>query len=188
LSAKAAPEPNTHRRNLPSYRLHELDPTGLTIRARVSPRPLLRRLPERTGLIAKKSPPRLSPPSASCRKVTRDGGLGDTETEHEKFARIRGAPQRKFSRAIRAIRWRTSQETLGRPPRQRPRDRYRQSADQPIRRQRKTVSAWTITRLSRHCGHQRDPKQPIPTAKARATSSAALQHRNLMAQRDLFQQ
>ena len=36
---------------------------------------------------------------------------------------IRGAPQRKFSRAIRAIRSRTSLETLGRPPRQRPRDR-----------------------------------------------------------------
>jgi hypothetical protein len=31
-------------------------------------------------------------------------------------------------------------------------------ADQPLRRQRKTVSGWTISRLSRHCGHQRDSK------------------------------
>ena len=45
----------------------------------------------------------------------------------------------------------TSLETLGRLPRQRPRDRYPQIADQPFRRQRKTVSAWTIIRLSRHC-------------------------------------
>jgi hypothetical protein len=34
---------------------------------------------------------------------------------------------------------------------------------------------------------QQDPKQPIQTTEARATSSAALQHRNLMAQRDRFQ-
>jgi len=39
-----------------------------------------------------------------------------------------------------------------------PRDRYRQSADPPSRRQRKTVSTWTIIRLSRHCGHHRDSK------------------------------
>ena len=31
---------------------------------------------------------------------------------------------------------------------------------------------------------QQDPKQPIPTTEARATSLAALKHRNLMAQRD----
>ena len=70
---------------------------------------------------------------------------------------IRGAPHRKFSRAIRAIRWRTSLETLGRPPRQRPRDRYLHREDQPRRRQRKTVSGWTIIRLSRH-SHQRDSR------------------------------
>jgi hypothetical protein len=52
----------------------------------------------------------------------------------------RGTPQRKFSRAIPATRLRTSLEILGRPPRQRPRDRYPQSADQSSRRQRKTVS------------------------------------------------
>jgi hypothetical protein len=38
------------------------------------------------------------------------------------------------------------------------RARYRQSADQPSRRQRKTVSGWTMIRLSRHCGHQRENK------------------------------
>ena len=40
---------------------------------------------ERHGLIAKKSPPRLSRPSASCGHVARYGGLGDAETEHQKF-------------------------------------------------------------------------------------------------------
>src|SRR5512137_2589658 len=35
---------------------------------------------------------------------------------------------------------------------------------------------------------QQDPKQPINAPEARATSSAALQHGNLMAQRDRFQQ
>ena len=38
-----------------------------------------------------------------------------------------------------------------------------------------------------HWGQQ-DPKQPIPRAKARATSSAALEHGNLMAYGDRFQQ
>ena len=37
------------------------------------------------GLIAKKNPPRLLRPSASCRHVARHGGLGDAETEHQKF-------------------------------------------------------------------------------------------------------
>jgi len=53
---------------------------------------------------------------------------------------IRGAPQRKFSRAIRLISSRTSRETVGRPPRQRPPDRYLHSPDLPLRRQRLTVS------------------------------------------------
>src|SRR5271167_4853586 len=35
---------------------------------------------------------------------------------------------------------------------------------------------------------QQDPKQAIKATEAGATSSAALQHRNLMAQRDRFQQ
>jgi hypothetical protein len=34
---------------------------------------------------------------------------------------------------------------------------------------------------------EQDPKQPIPKAKARAPSSAALEHSNLMAQRDRLQ-
>ncbi len=71
---------------------------------------------------------------------------------------IRGIPQRKFRRAIRAIRLRTLREILGRPPRQRPRDRYFHIADQPLRRQRKTVSGWTMTRLLRQSDHQRDSK------------------------------
>ena len=36
--------------------------------------------------------------------------------------------------------------------------RYRQIADQPLRRKRKTVSDWTISRLSRHSGNQRESK------------------------------
>jgi len=35
---------------------------------------------------------------------------------------------------------------------------------------------------------EQDPNQPISTAKALATSSAALQHGDLMAKRDRFQQ
>jgi hypothetical protein len=35
---------------------------------------------------------------------------------------------------------------------------------------------------------EQNPKQSIPKAKARATSSAALEHGDLMAQRDRFQQ
>src|ERR1017187_1693386 len=35
---------------------------------------------------------------------------------------------------------------------------------------------------------EQDPKQPIPETKARATGSAALEHGDLMAQRDRFLQ
>jgi hypothetical protein len=41
---------------------------------------------EGDGLIAKKAPPRLYRPSAWCGQITRYGGLGDPETEHEKLA------------------------------------------------------------------------------------------------------
>ena len=56
------------------------------MQARVSPRPLLGILAERTGLIAKKGPPRLCWPSAWCGQVARYGGLGHGEAEHEKLA------------------------------------------------------------------------------------------------------
>src|ERR1019366_7304424 len=71
LSAKAAPEPDTYRRNLRRRGWYESSPTGLTMQARIFPRPLLGILAvaERDGLIAKKSPPRLSRPSASSRQV-----------------------------------------------------------------------------------------------------------------------
>ena len=97
---------------------------------------------------------------------------------------------RKFSRAIRVIKLRISPDILGRPPRQRPPDRYLQSSDQPLRRQRSTVAGWTISRLSRQFGHhprQQDPSQSIPQTKTWAAGSAPLQHRNLMAQCDRFQ-
>ena len=52
---------------------------------RISPRPLLGILAERTGLIAKKAPPRLGWPSGWCRQIARDGGLGNRVPEHEKL-------------------------------------------------------------------------------------------------------
>ena len=56
------------------------------MQARMLPRPLFGILAERTGLIAKEGPPRLSRPSAWRRQVARYGGLGDAEPEHEKLA------------------------------------------------------------------------------------------------------
>jgi hypothetical protein len=66
---KAAPASHTDRcewRNLGSL---ALGPVGFNMQASISPRSQLGILAERTGLIAKKSPPRLSRPSASCRQV-----------------------------------------------------------------------------------------------------------------------
>jgi hypothetical protein len=72
--------------NARSRGLHEISRIGRTLRANVSVGPLLGILAERTGLIAKEGPPRLSGPSARSRQVARHGGLGDAEPEHEKFA------------------------------------------------------------------------------------------------------
>jgi len=65
------------------------------------------------------------------RRSFRDGGIyRDTvacETVIPSFSSspwMRGAPQRKFARAISRISWRVSRAIRGRPPRQRPRDRY----------------------------------------------------------------
>jgi hypothetical protein len=74
------------RSNLRSRGLYEFSRIGSTLPASVSVRPFLGILAERTGLIAKKGPPRLSRPSACCRQVARYGGLRDVETEHEKLA------------------------------------------------------------------------------------------------------
>jgi hypothetical protein len=54
------------------------------MQVRVNRRPLLGIPVERTGLIAKKGPPRLCWP-AWCWQVTRYGGLGNAQPEHEKF-------------------------------------------------------------------------------------------------------
>ena len=40
---------------------------------------------ERASLIAQEAPPRLGWPSAWCRQITRDGGLGNGVSEHEKL-------------------------------------------------------------------------------------------------------
>jgi hypothetical protein len=67
------------RSNLRSRELHEIGQIGRDIRASVSVRPLLGILAERSGLIAKKDPPRLCWPPASCRHVARDGRLRDRQ-------------------------------------------------------------------------------------------------------------
>jgi hypothetical protein len=125
---------NPYRRNLRSPGSLELNPIGLNMQDSVSLQPFLGVLAvtERHGLIAKESPPRWYR-SASCEHVARHGGLGDAETEHQKLAMDPWRTPEKVLTAIRTIRWRTSLETLGCPPRQRPRSRYRQSADQPSR-------------------------------------------------------
>ena len=79
--------PTNTGRNLRSPGPFELGPIGLTLWTSVSPGPFLGTLAvtESHGLIAKKNPPRLPRPSASSRHVARHGGLGDAETEHQKF-------------------------------------------------------------------------------------------------------
>jgi hypothetical protein len=144
--------------NSRSSGLHQISRLGHTLRASVSVGPLLGILAERTGLIAKEGPPRLSRPSAWRRQVARHGGLGDTEPEHEKLA---VDPWSTPEKILTGHPCDQTADLTGNPwtaARQRPRDRYFHSADQPSRRQRKTVSGWTMTRLSRQSRHQRDSK------------------------------
>jgi hypothetical protein len=118
-------------------------------------------------------------PPAWCKQVARYRGLRNAETEHEKLAVNPGSTQRKFSRAIVRLDW-ISLETLGLPARQRPRDRYLHIGDQPSERQRKTVSGWTMNRLSRQWGHKARnhiQNRRAQKAKTRATSFAPLQPR-----------
>jgi hypothetical protein len=103
---------------------------------------------------------------------------------------IRGAPQTKFPRAIRATRLRTSLETLGRPPRQ-----GATRSISPKRRPALTAPTQDCIRLNDHQAfaptsppaRQQNPKQSINATEAWAPGSATLQHGNLMAQRDRFQ-
>ena len=71
LLGKAAPEPTPNRRNLRGPGSLELGPIGLNMQVSGFPRPLpgIIAVTERHGLIAKKSPPRLSRPSAPCTQV-----------------------------------------------------------------------------------------------------------------------
>ena len=73
------------RSNLRRRGSYARNPTGLTMQVSVSLRPLFGIPAECSGLIAKKSPPRLSRPSASSGHVARHRCLGDAETEHQKF-------------------------------------------------------------------------------------------------------
>jgi hypothetical protein len=95
--------------NLRSRGSDELGPKGQKMRASVSLRPLPGfTVGERTGLIAKKRPPRPCWPSVWCPQVARHNSLGDAETEHQKLAMDPRRSSRELSRAIRAIRSRTS--------------------------------------------------------------------------------
>jgi hypothetical protein len=83
----------------------------------------------------------------------------------------------------------TSLETLGRPPRQRPGERYLQTrgpaTTAPAQDGFGLDDQQTFAPL-RPPARQQDPKRPVLTTEVRATSSAALQYRGLMAQRDRF--
>src|SRR6266852_7561086 len=144
---------------------------------------------ERASLIAQEAPPRLGWPSAWCRQITRDGGLGNGVSEHEKLT---VDPWHAPEKVLPGHLSDQIAHLAGRPadclPRQRPDDRYCQSADQPLRRQRKTVSGWTISRLSRHCDHQRDSKIQNSRSirrkqgrRVRLRSSTAIWWRNAIA-------
>jgi hypothetical protein len=114
---------------------------------------------ERHGLIAKKGPPRLCRPATWCWKIARYGGLGDREPELQKFAMDPWSTPEKILtghlvRSAGGPHWRPSDGHLASDPR----DRYLQIANQPLRRQRKTVSGSKTTRLSRQPDHQRDSK------------------------------
>src|ERR1700739_4791957 len=85
--------------------------------------------------------------------------LGDAETEHQKFTMDPGRTPQKF----RGPSYDQMSDYAGNPQAPAapaPPCSYRQSADPPSRRQRKTVSERTMIRLSRHCGHQRENKVP----------------------------
>ena len=68
---------------------------------------------ERHGLIAKKSPPRLPRPSALSGHVAQHGGLGDAETQHQKFTmNPRRSPQKVLVgpsvQSVGGLRWKPS--------------------------------------------------------------------------------
>ena len=190
LVAKAAPEPDTDRRNLRSRKSHELGPIGPNMRARGSPRRLLIILAERTDLIAQEAPPRLGWPSAWCRQITRDGGLGNGVSEHEKLTvDPRGNPRESSHgpsvRSDVGLRWKPS----GAHPASAPGIDIAKALTSPAPAQDRLGldDDQAVAPLGPPTREQ-DPKQSIPKAKARATRSAALEDRNLMAQGDRFQQ
>ena len=112
-SPEAAPEPKPYRRNLCSGSL-EPGRMGLILKASVSTLPFLGILAvtECHALIAKKSPPRLLRPSAPSRHVARHGGLGDAETQHQKFTMDpRRTPEKVLGPSLPSddgLRWKSS--------------------------------------------------------------------------------
>jgi len=90
---------------------------------------------------------------------------------------------------MRAIRSRISWAIRGCPPRQRPRDRYRQIEKNPWRRHHSTASGWAMINLFRQPDHQCDNRTQnnrSGTRKQGATRSAAPQHCHLVSKRDQF--
>jgi hypothetical protein len=85
----------------------------------------------------------------------------------------------------------TSLLILGRPPRQRLHEPDTQIAQKPGRRPRKTVAGCTMIRLHCQFAHRRNrgtPEQPLAPAEAWMPCACSLQHRDLMAQDNKFQQ
>jgi hypothetical protein len=104
---------------------------------------------------------------------------------------IRGAPQKKFSWLIRTISARISLSILGRPPRQWPRE-----PDRQIAHKLETAPTQNGGRLDDDqtslpiCppARQEQPEQPLTRAEAWTPRTCSLQHRELMAQGNKFQQ
>ena len=191
LASKAAPEPNTDRRNLRGRGSQELGPVGPNMQARVSPRPRLGILAKRTGLIAQEAPPRLGWPSAWCRQIARDGGLGNCVPEHEKLTMD---PWSTPEKVLTGHSCDQNTDLTGNPRTSTSPAATRSISPKP----RPALTAPTQHRIGlndhqafaplRPPARQQDPKQPINATEVRAPSSAALQHGDLVPQRDRLQQ
>ena len=146
--------------------------------------------PEGHCLVANESPPRLSGTSINCRQIAGYRRLGDVKAEHQQLAvDPRRTPGKVLARHLHD----QLADFAGNPGTPAPPVTTRSIS--PERCPDITAPAYDRLRLHDHqclpparpAPREQDPKQSIPTAKARPTSPAALQHSDLMAQRDLFQ-
>lgn len=107
------------------------------------------------------------------RRCCRDPGAGTvaphpTGKPRSEFAGSRGAPQSGLANDIQRMRSRISREIAGRPglPDLRSLDQYARNL---LGRQATTVSGWTVTHTSRHCGQTREgkPRGDSPATQTR---------------------